>query len=115
MSDEERRSGTSEALLTGIGVLQGKMDSQQMFLAELNKTILRQNGRIGKLEQWRNGIVVVIGIGAFTISVFGGRIWDSFQNNRWKASDQSVYAYEINNRISQIEGRLNGESPRTSK
>lgn len=112
--EEERRSGTSEALLTGIGVLQGKMDAQQNFLSELNKTILRQNGRIGKLEQWRNGIVVTIGLGAFIISVFGGRVWDSFQNNRWKASDQEIYSSIMDQRLAEIEKRVSGESPSTT-
>jgi len=104
MSDQDdRRVNSLEALLTAVGRLEGKMDSQQGHIIELNTTIIKQNSRIGKLEQWRNGIVVAIAIGAFTISVFGGRIWDAFQNNRWKASDQQVYAHGIEERLGRLE------------
>lgn len=107
--ENDKRQNSINDLLTGVGRIEGKIEAQTSSISDLQKTIIKQNGRIGKLEQWRNGIVVAIGLGAFTISVFGGRVWDSFENNRWKATDQTIYAFEINKRISELEASVNGD------
>lgn len=104
--NDERRTSSINDLMHSLGRMEGKLDTQTIVMNETSKKITIQNGRIGKLEQWRNGIIVVIGVFAFFVSVFGNRIYDAVTQDRWRRSDQVMYEKVIAKQIYDLEKKM---------
>ena len=52
--NEERRQNTLDNVLTGLGELKAIADSTSRQVSEINARVAIQNGRVSKLEEWKN-------------------------------------------------------------
>lgn len=99
----ERRQNSIDTVLTNLGRLEGKIDGMHDTLDYLHAKVTQQNGRIGKLEQWRNGLIMVIGVFAFVVATFGQDFINSQVEDRWRKSDHELFAKAIQNELETLQ------------
>ncbi|MFA6090118.1 MAG: hypothetical protein WC755_09755 [Candidatus Woesearchaeota archaeon] len=99
---EERRASSLDNILLSIGELKGVLDSVHGQVAELNKKVAIQNGRVRKNEIWIGGVVMTLSFVAFLVAVFGNNIYNQIVNQRWKLTDQVAYAQQIDDKIENL-------------
>lgn len=98
---EERREKTIDSVLTQMGELKGLISGLTTGITELNVRVGIQNGRVGKLENWRTGYAFVFGVIITVLMFFKEPILGVF-SDRWTLEDQKAYSARVQEDLKEI-------------